>query len=287
MSMKSIVRFAVTAVLVLIACVVVWNIWVYYEVAPRTRDGRIRADVVTVAADVAGRVVDVAVHDDQTVRKGDVLFRIDPARYRIAVQQAEGALEDARATMEQAKRDAARYDKLGVNIASVQQHEQAATAAAKAAAGYEEAKAALALAQLNLARTTVKAPVNGIVTDLSLQSGDYVAGGSPVVAMVDSDSFYAVGYFEETKLSGIKVGDPVKVTLMGERQPLYGHVTGIAAAITDPSRTTNAQLLPDVNPSFTWVRLAQRIPVRIALDHPPQSLRLVAGRTASVEVLSK
>jgi len=287
MSMKSIVRFAVTAVLVLIACVVVWNIWVYYEVAPRTRDGRIRADVVTVAADVAGRVVDVVVHDDQTVRKGDVLFRIDPARYRIAVQQAEGALEDARATMEQAKRDAARYDKLGVNIASVQQHEQAATAAAKAAAGYEEAKAALALAQLNLARTTVKAPVNGIVTDLSLQSGDYVAAGSPVVAMVDSDSFYAVGYFEETKLSGIKVGDPVKVTLMGERQPLYGHVTGIAAAITDPSRTTNAQLLPDVNPSFTWVRLAQRIPVRIALDHPPQSLRLVAGRTASVEVLSK
>ena len=287
MSMKSIVRFIVTAVLVLIACVVVWNIWVYYEVAPRTRDGRIRADVVTVAADVAGRVVDVVVHDDQTVRKGDVLFRIDPARYRIAVQQAEGALEDARATMEQAKRDAARYDKLGVNIASVQQHEQAATAAAKAAAGYEEAKAALALAQLNLARTTVKAPVNGIVTDLSLQSGDYVAAGSPVVAMVDSDSFYAVGYFEETKLSGIKVGDPVKVTLMGERQPLYGHVTGIAAAITDPSRTTNAQLLPDVNPSFTWVRLAQRIPVRIALDHPPQSLRLVAGRTASVEVLSK
>lgn len=287
MSMKSIVRFVVTAVLVLIACVVVWNIWVYYEVAPRTRDGRIRADVVTVAADVAGRVVDVAVHDDQTVRKGDVLFRIDPARYRIAVQQAEGALEDAKATMEQAKRDAARYDKLGVNIASVQQHEQAATAAAKAAAGYEEAKAALALAQLNLARTTVKAPVNGIVTDLSLQSGDYVAAGSPAVAMVDSDSFYAVGYFEETKLSGIKVGDPVKVTLMGERQPLYGHVTGIAAAITDPSRTTNAQLLPDVNPSFTWVRLAQRIPVRIALDHPPQSLRLVAGRTASVEVLSK
>jgi len=281
---KSIGRFAVTIVLVVLAGIVVWNIWIYYELAPRTRDGRISADVVTIAADVAGHVVDIAVKNDEPVKKGDALFQLDPTRYKIALRQTEAAAAQVKATLIQARHDLERYDKLG-NVASVQQREQAATAVAEAQANDQQAQAALDLARLNLERTAVKSPVNGIVTNLALQAGDYVSAGTPVMAIVDSDSFYAVGYFEETKLSKIKVGDQARVTIMGENGTLTGHVSGISAAVTDPDRTTNAELLPNVNPSFAWVRLAQRIPVRIALDKVPASLRLVAGRTASVNII--
>lgn len=281
---KSVGRFAVTAVLVVIAGVVVWNIWIYYEQAPRTRDGRIRANVATIAADVAGQVVDVDVSDDQRVDKGDTLFHLDQARYRIALRQAQASAAEAKATLEQARRDLDRSTKLG-KIASVQDRENAATAVTKAEAAYQQAESALDLAHLNLERATVKSPVNGRITNLALQVGDYVSAGSPVMAIVDSDSFYAVGYFEETKLSKIRVGDAARVSIMGENRVIEGHVSGISAAITDPDGTTNAQLLPNVSASFTWVRLAQRIPVRIALDEVPDSLRLVAGRTASVDLV--
>lgn len=283
---KSLGRFAVTAVAVVLAGIVVWNIWIYYERAPRTRDGRIRANVVTIAADVAGHVTDVAVKDDQRIDKGDVLFRLDQARYEIALKQAQAAADEAKAAMTQAHDDYQRYTKLG-DVASVQEREQAGTAEAKADAAYREAESALDLARLNLQRTTVKSPVNGYVTNLGLQTGDYVTAGSPVMALVDADSFYAVGYFEETKLSQIAVGDPARVTVMGESEVLRGKVAGIAAAITDPDRTTSSELLPGVSASFSWVRLAQRVPVRIALDHPKGSLRLVAGRTVSVDITQK
>ena len=156
---------------------------------------------------------------------------------------------------------------------------------AKAEAADQQAQAALELAKLNLRRTIVKSPVNGIVTNLALQAGDYVSAGTSIMALVDSDSFYAIGYFEETKLPKIKIGDRARVIIMGEERVLTGHVSGISAAITDPDRTTSAELLPNVNPSFAWVRLAQRIPVRIALDNVPPAIRLVAGRTATVNIL--
>lgn len=280
--MKTAGKVVVTLVLVAIAAVVAWNIWIYYEEAPRTRDGRVRADVVAIASDVAGRVIGVPVKDNQTVKKGDVLFRVDPARYQLALEQDQAALENAQATRDQAERDAKRYAALGAT-ASVQQREQAQTKAMAAKAAYDQAKATVDLDKLNLERTTVRAPVNGIVTNLTLRPGDYVTAGSPVLALVDSDSFYVVGYFEETKLSNIHVGDPAKIKLMGRDGILKGHVTGISAAISDRDLTTTSQLLPNVNPSFPWVRLAQRVPVRIAFDGKPD-VRLVAGRTASVEI---
>ncbi|TPW28143.1 efflux RND transporter periplasmic adaptor subunit [Pararhizobium mangrovi] len=284
MIFKTIVRFLVTAVVVVVAGLVVWNLWIYYEEEPRTRDARVSADVVAIAPDVAGHVVNVAVSDDATVKKGQTLFKLDPARYSIAVDQAKAALKTAKATLDQARRDADRFDKLGDNVASIQQHEQAATDETKAEAAYEQAKAALDLAELNLHRTTVHSPVNGRVTNLSLKTGDYVTAGKPSMAVVDADSFYVMGYFEETKLAKIDVGDPATITMMGDDTVLKGHVAGVSAAITDSNRTTNADLLPNVDPSFTWVRLAQRIPVRIALDDAPKDGRLVAGRTASVDI---
>ncbi len=283
--MKLLGRILITAVAVALALVVIWNIWIYYEVAPRTRDGHIAATVVTVAPKVSGEVVKIAVRDNQTVKKGDLLYQIDPQRYRIAVAQAQSALEGASATLEQARRDSARYQKLNDSATTPQQREQASTSVQKAEAAVNADKSALDLAKLNLSDTQVRAPVNGNVTNLQLGVGDYVGAGTPVMAVVDRDSYYIVGYFEETKLSRIAVGDKVKVWPMGGAKPFYGHVTGVAAAIPDGSASGTSQLLPNVSPTFSWVRLAQRVPVRIAFDDPTVAKRMVAGRTVSIDVL--
>lgn len=276
-------RVAVTLVVVCIAVVVAWNLWAYYQDSPRTRDGTVRASVVTLAADVAGQVVEVDVHDDQAVHKGDVLFRIDPTRYELALNQAKGALANAQAVLTEATHQSERSEKLGT-ITSASDIEQAATAAAQARAAVDQADAALKLAQINLDRTKVVSPVNGTVTNLALTQGSYVGAGSPVMALVDADSYYVAGYFEETKLPNIHVGDRAKVYLMGESRPLTGHVVGISPAIADPYRSTSSNLLPSVSPTFTWVRLAQRIPVNVKFDNVPDGVHLVAGRTASVDI---
>jgi len=280
----SIVRFAVTGVVVVIAAVLVWQFWVYYMVEPWTRDGRVRADVVGVAPDVSGLVVEVLVRDNQQVRKGDVLFRIDRPRFALALRQAEAVVANRRAAWDEAVREMNRRRALSTAAVTVERQEQATAAAAEAEAAYQQAQADRDLAQLNLDRSDVTAPVNGALTDFSLRPGDYVSTGKPIAALVDSDSFYIAGYFEETKLPRIHVGDKVSVRLLGEPNALDGHVESFAAGIEDRERGQSSNLLPNVNPTFSWVRLAQRVPVRVAIDTVPPNVRLVAGRTATVTV---
>jgi multidrug resistance efflux pump len=277
--------FLVTGVAVIAACVVGWQLWMYYMESPWTRDGRVRADVVQVAPDVAGLVAEVAVHDNQTVRRGDLLFRIDPQRFVYALQEAEATLASRKTSMDQTERDAERALSLNALSISKAQQEQADAAAAVAKANYQQALASRDLARLNLARTQVTAPVNGIVTNVELRPGDYVNAGQAVMALVDSDSLYVAGYFEETKLPRIHIGDAVVVRLMGETEDVRGHVESIAAGIADRERSDNPSALPNVNPTFSWVRLAQRIPVRVAIDSVPPGVELTAGRTATVTVL--
>jgi multidrug resistance efflux pump len=274
-----------TAVVVAAAAVIGWQLWAYYMESPWTRDGRVRADVVLVAPDVAGLVAEVAVADNQFVHRGDVLFRIDAQRYVLAMQEAEATLANNKAILDQARRDEQRALSLGPLSVSKTQQEQAIKAAAQAQASYDQAAAALALAQLNVARTQVTAPVNGLITNLELRPGDYVNAGQSVLAQIDADSFYVSGYFEETKLPRIHMGDPVSVRLMGEGQDIRGHVDSIAHGIVDRERAQSPNLLPNVNPTFSWVRLAQRVPVRIAIDSVPKGIELISGRTATVRVL--
>ena len=280
------VRLLVTGIAVAIAAVVAWQLWVYYMEEPWTRDGRVRADVVQVAPDVSGIVTEVAVHDNQQVARGDLLFHIDRDRdrYRLALAQADAAVANRQANLAQANRDADRYRRLDVTAVAQAQREQAQSIADQAAAAVQQAQADRDLAQLNLDRTEVRAPVNGIVTNLDLQVGDYVAAGHPVIAVVDTDSFHVDGYFEETKLGRIRKGDRATIYLIGAGPPLTGHVEGIASAIVDRERGTSADLLANVNPTFAWVRLAQRIPVRIAIDTVPPDVQLIAGRTATVVI---
>lgn len=279
------VRICVTLIVVAGAVLVGRALWDTYMNAPWTRDARVRADVVGIAPDVSGLVSEVLVRDNAAVKKGDALFRVDRERFAIALKQAEAAVEGRAATLEQAKRDLARYTQLRERqVVSPQNTEQAQTALAQADAAYQQAVSERALARLNLERSEIKAPANGIVTNLELRRGDYVSTGKAVVALVDTDSLRVEGYFEETKLPRIHVGDPVTIRLMGEPTLLRGRVQSVAAAIEDRERTAGSGLLANINPTFNWVRLAQRVPVRIALEEVPPGIRLVAGLTATVEI---
>lgn len=278
-------RFAVTFLAVVAAVAVGRYLWVYYMDAPWTRDGRVRADVVTVAPDVSGFATEILVKDNQAVQRGDVLLRIDRARFALALQTADAVVAGRKATFEQADLDLRRYSELTTDAVSQQKKEQVIATQQLARAAYDQAVADRALAQLNLDRSEVRAPVSGRISNMDLRPGTYVSAGKGVMALVDTASLHVDGYFEETKLSRIHVGDPVRIHLMGDGVRLTGRVESIAAGIEDRDRAQGSNLLANVTPTFSWVRLAQRVPVRIVLDTVPDNATLVAGRTATVEIL--
>jgi multidrug resistance efflux pump len=282
---RPVLRVLLTLVLVAVAGATDVRLWDYYLLAPWTRDGRVRADVVTITPDVAGLVTEVRVVDNQHVKRGDILFQIDPARFQLALAQSDALVADRKAVSDEAEREAQRYESLTNISVSRQLQEQKLASAAEAVAQYRQAAADRAVAQLNLERSRVISPVDGIVTNVLLEPGDYVTQGHGVMALVDIATLRVEGYFEETKLPRIHIGAPVLVHLMGEQGMLHGHVTSIAAGVADRERSDSADLLANINPTFSWVRLAQRIPVRVKLDDAPPTLELVLGRTATVAIM--
>ena len=273
-----------TLIAVALAAAMSWGMWRAYMAAPWTRDGTVRAYVVTVAPQVAGKIVQLPIADNQFVHKGDLLMVIDPTDYAIAVQQAEAAVEQTKVNADNAQREAARRLELNDLAVSVEQQQSYLATAQAAQASYQQAVANLAQARVDLGRTSIRSPVNGYVTNLLVQLGDYAKVGDRDIAIVNSDSFWVDGYFEETTLGAIHDGDPARIKLMGYRQVLRGHVEGVARGIVVANAQAGASGLANVNPIFTWVRLAQRIPVRIHIDEVPDGVRLVAGQTASVQI---
>jgi len=329
-------------VLVLAVAVVLGRaMWDAYMGAPWTRDGTVRAYVVTMAPEVAGRIVELPVVDNKYVHKGDLLTVIDPTNYAIAVSQAEGAVQQAEASVQNidaqiavqqaqisgnqaqvdraqaalvfAKQQAGRYGKLAQEgwgtvqdaeqFASQLRQQDAAVQSAlenlalvqrqiaslnaqrlSAEASVTQVKAQLRQAQVNLQRTHILSPVDGYVTNLLAQLGDYVNVGVNTISVVDANSFWIDGYFEETNLAPIREGDPAEIRLMGYSQIVHGHVDSIAREINVANAQPNQQGVATVNPIFTWVRLAQRIPVRIHIDDVPKGIVLVAGMTATVQI---
>ena len=259
--------------------------WDAYMGAPWTRDGTVRAYVVTMAPEVAGRIVKLPVMDNQFVHKGDVLMVIDPTDYRIAVKLAEAAAKQAQANLQNAQSEARRRrNLLEQRAVSVEEKQTFETRALDAEAQYQQARANLDQARVNLERTQIRSPVNGYVTNLLAQLGDYVSVGENQISLVDADSFWVDGYFEETNLDRIREGDPASIKLMGYSQIVRGHVDSIARGINVANAQPNKEGLATVNPIFTWVRLAQRIPVRIHLDQVPAGIVLAAGMTATVQI---
>lgn len=276
-------RIGITLLAAAAAAYVGVQLWQHYEVEPWTRDGRVKAYVVQVAPDVTGPVTQVYVHDNQQVKAGEPLFEIDRARFELALRQAEAQVTAAKAALAQAQRENTRNTQLD-DLVSQETREQGQTRSDQARAALAQAEVNLDTAKLNLERSHVVSVVDGTVTNLDLRVGAYATAAHPVMAVVDSHSFYVEGYFEENKLPGIQLGDKVEVKLMGTHQPIQGHVESFAEGITDRDRSTGQNMLPNVNPTFNWVRLPQRIPVRIAIDAVPASVRLVAGQTATVKV---
>ena len=294
---RPVVRLFVTVLIVAAAVWAGWQLWDHYELAPWTRNGRVRANVVQVAPDISGMVADVAVQDNQSVAAGALLFSVDKARFELAQEQAEAAvaaqsiaISNQRITLAQAQRESNRNSGLGDLISQELREQsrlkvdQAKGALQSAEAALRQARVALNTSRLNLQRTEVRAPTAGLVTNLDLRQGAYASAGHPVMALVDAGSIYVEGYFEENKLARIHLGDRVRVTPMGAAA-LEGTVESIAAGIADRDRSTSANLLSSVNPTFNWVRLAQRVPVRVKLDQMPSGTRLVAGQTVTVEIL--
>lgn len=276
-------RFAVTAIALAAAVYAGWRLWVHYEIDPWTRDGRVKAYVVQVAPDVSGLITAVPVHDNQDVKAGDVLFEIDRARFQLAYDLARAQVRLQQVAHDQAQRDARRNRSLGQLVAAEAQ-EQSQSKVQQADAGLAQAKVQLNIAKLSLERSRVVAATDGRVTNLDLRVGAYAMTGRPVMALIDAQSFYVEGYFEETKLPNIHEGDGVTVTLMGDSHRIHGHVESIALGIAERERSVGSDMLPNVNPTFSWVRLAQRVPVRIKLGEIPEGVRLVAGQTATVSI---
>lgn len=274
-------RYIATGVVLLIAVLLAWALWYHFFRSPWTRDGRVRVEVVNVAAQISGQVIHLPVSDNQPVKKGDLLFEIDPIDYQHALTQAEATVKTDEFNLTIAQEDAARRQKLGEAV-SAEERVTYASNAEVAAATYQSAVAARDQAKVNLDRTKIYSPVNGYVTNLTLRVGDYATPGQVKLSLVDSDSFWIAGYFEETKLPNIHVGDYAHIRLMGWGPEVAGHVESVARGISDTDSGNGNLGLENVNPIFTWVRLAQRIPVRIAIDHVPDNVTIAAGQTCTV-----
>jgi RND family efflux transporter MFP subunit len=286
MTVTAVLRVMVTLVAVVAAVLTGWWLWDFYTLSPWTRDARVQGNIVEVAPDVSGLITAINVADNQRVMQGDVLFVIDPQRFSLALEHAKANVAQSQATMKLAQDNADRDARVmsgDSNAISAVTAETSRTKASEAAAALQLAQSQLATAQLNLDRSTVRSPVNGFVTNLTAAVGNYANTGTGVLALVDRDSFYVYAYFMETKLPAIKAGSEAEVRLMAGGTMLRGKVQGLSRAIANPT-AAGGGLLASVDPNFEWIRLAQRIPVRIALENVPADVELVAGMSATVAI---
>lgn len=283
MNLKTIKYFS-TLLVSGIAILAGWVAWNAYMQSPWTRDGKVRAEQVSIAPQVSGTITSLRVHDNQFVRAGSVLFTLDQAPLRIAVLNAEAMLAKARSDTAKASHEARRRQNLPQNYISAEDLDAANLNLKAAAASEAAAQASLSRARWELEQSVVHAPVDGWVTNLTARVGNFASAGKPVFALTDSHSFYVLGYFEETKLHNIRPGDHARIILYNGGSELTGTVDSIGRAIFDQSTASSSDLIPDVKPNIPWVRLAQRVPVRIRLDPVPDGITLVSGTTCTISV---
>ena len=277
-------RWLATGVLLVVTAIAVALIWQYYVTAPWTRDGRVRVLVASIAPQVSGQIVELRVADNQYVHKGDVLYVIDPFDFQVAVDSAQTTVKSRAADLQVKRTQADRRQSLTSLAASVEEKQQYVGTATQAEAAFAGAQVQLAQAEVNLKRTNVRSPVEGYVTNLTLRVGDYASTGSANVSVIDAESFWVDGYFEETKLARICVGDQARIELMGFAQPVIGRVQSFGRGISVSDATSSTQGLPNVDPVYTWVRLAQRVPIRIQILEVPRGIPLASGLTATVRI---
>tara|TARA_R110002094_G_scaffold95808_2_gene96643 strand:- start:4433 stop:5317 length:885 start_codon:yes stop_codon:yes gene_type:complete len=281
--MGKLVRIGVTLLVVAAAVFAGTWVWDHYLYSPWTRDGRIRADVITIAPDVSGWVTRLSVKNNLAVNKGDPLFTIDDTRYQAKFAESNARLAQERTGWDLARHQYERHQRMAdLQSVSEESLEAYRIRAEAAKASYQLAQAELDTARIDMERTKVLAPESGIVNNPTLRRGNYVSRGAPVLSLIKSDSFYVTGYFEETKLQLVRVGQKARITLLSGGEKLSGEVVSIARGIADSNTSSDNQMLPQVEQAFNWVRLAQRIPVDITLDTLPDDVNISAGMTVSI-----
>ncbi len=283
---RNISRTAITMVLVILAFIAIFRAWVYYTESPWTRDARFSADVVAIAPDVTGLVTAVNVHDNQLVKEGQVLFTIDQPRYQKALAEDEADVAYYEALVAEKRREAGRRNQLGVQAMSREEIDQANNTLQTELHQLAKAQAARDLAKLDLDRTIIRAPADGWITNLNVYAGEFITRGSTAVALVKQHTFYVLAYMEETKLEGVRPGYRAEITPLGSNRVLKGTVDSIAAGVTNASSSNDSKGMATIDSNLEWVRLAQRVPVRIRLDKQPGNL-WPAGTTATVVVTGK
>jgi len=280
---RKIARYAITILLVIIAVVIIFRAWVFYTESPWTRDAKFAADVVAISPDVTGLITDVPIHDNQLVKKGDTLFVVDRPRYQKALDQAQADVEYYQALVSEKRREAGRRNQLGTSAMSREAIDQANNDLQTSEHQLAKSVATRDLAKIDLERTTVKAPSDGWVTNLNVYEGEFITRGSVAVALVQQHSFYVLAYLEETKLHGVERGFRAEVTPLGSNVVLRGTVDSVAAGVTNSSSSVDSKGMATIDSNLEWVRLAQRVPVRIRLDQQPGN-RFPAGTTATVVI---
>lgn len=281
---RFVLRRVATAAIAVVAVSVALITWDRYNAGPWTRDGRVRVHVASVAPQISGQIKELRIVDNQFVRKGDILYVIDPFDFEVALRANKAALQQKMADLNVKESQSERRNRLSDLSASVEQKQVYEGNALQAKAVVEAAQEQVAQAEINLRRTEVRSPVNGIVTNLLLREGDYAHQGATNVSIIDADSYWIDGYFEETKLARLCEGDRAEAKLMGYSAPIAGHIATVTRGISVSNAASSTQGLPNVDPVYTWVRLAQRVPVRIAIDKVPPGVPLVSGLTATITI---
>ena len=287
--MKKIIATFLTLAILSTAAWLGYKKYEHYLHNPWTRDAQVRSQVIQITPRVTGMVTTIHVRDNQFVHQGDLLFEIDPSTYKLKVKQAKARLKRA---IEASRGYKTEYERLKSIYAkdkgAVSQKDliRSEVNYLKSLADIDSAKESLNTAKLNLKFTKVKAPVDGWVSNINFQIGSQATANKPLLALVDKKSFWVFGFFREDTIKDIEVGDNAIVTLMAyPGTPLKGRVESIAWGIAPRDGNPGINMLPSIQPVFQWIRLAQRIPVRIKLDKPlPKGVVLRVGMSATVLV---
>ena len=275
---------AATVLILALAALAAVVIWDYYITAPWTRDGSVRVQVASIAPQVSGQITEVRVVDNQYVRRGDVLYVIDPFDFQVALDTARAQLREKAADLQVKRMQAERRQHLSDLATTPEEQQQYVGNATQAEGSFDAAQQQVAQADINLQRTQVRAPVNGYVTNLLMRVGDYAHAGATDISVIDVDSYWIDGYFEETKMAHICIGDRAEAQLMGYSDPIVGRVQSVTRGVSVSNAAPSTQGLPNVDPVYTWVRLAQRVPVRIRITSVPVGVPLVSGMTATITI---
>jgi RND family efflux transporter MFP subunit len=277
-------RTTATLLSLAVAVLAALVIWDTYVTAPWTRDGSVRVQVASIAPQVSGQITEVRVVDNQYVHQGDVLYVIDPFDFQVALDTDKAQLRQKAADLQVRRMQSERRQHLSDLATTPEEQQLYAGNAIQAQAAFDAAQQQLAQADINLKRTQVRSPVNGYVTNLLMRVGDYAHAGTSTISVIDADSYWIDGYFEETKMAHVCVGDRAEAALMGYRDPIVGRVQTVTRGISVANAAPSTQGLPGVDPVYTWVRLAQRVPVRIRITDVPAGIPLVSGMTATVTI---